>query len=778
MSWQNEIDRTVHSAVLKGADDREPDWERMRTLVSDLVSINPARPESHFFAGLLETLERRGPAPARPAATPDSEVPTSRAELPSTPDGDPAIWRALGRLDGAARAGDEAAVRSLVEEPWAETALSRAREGRAVLRAAGRVLLAAGEEGKVFALYRRHLEATGEAASRKDAESLLNEVVRRADDMLSDGRVEDATQALRTLADFAEAAGLEERVRAKVDRKLGRAHQLAGRFEEAAECFRRAMGRLPEDDRYRAVLNGDLALAALRVRGTLDLLPLADRPGTREAEDLLRAGATGEGESYNAIYTLAMLAYERGDFATAADRFGEADRLMDEAHAKARIVHARARFFRGASLLRLQPTGDALSEAVDLVTGDASQAALDPALRDEIFDLLAAAAPGARIPGRGPAVRAGGGAGAPGRSRSDRPLREDRPARGERFARAERAPRASVERAGPSRGVGRAADGPRDPDRSRAPAFARAPAGPPRSEASTHLVEAEQVLARDPRAALQAVDRVFKSRPSFEEWFGAYRVRLVALLAIRERDEALRTYERFRAKLHERGRQDRLETLLSDGDGPLRSLFDDESLGQERVDLYEAMPDRSREFAEQCLVLARAHAAGGGERNLRKAVALLREAVSRDASHDDARRAFQEICERATAEGIDIGCPPAEAIRAKVASKAGGARVLVVGSDTARAPQAHALEDLGRRLGFEGAWIPAGARPLHQTLAEVEEGARKGASAILIHHSAGADLRASVRALAQDLSIPVREIAYAGPAGVEPEVLSALDSAL
>jgi tetratricopeptide (TPR) repeat protein len=777
MSWQNEIDRTVHSAVLKGADEREPDWPRLRSLVSDLVSINPARPESHFFAGLLETLERRAPAPPSAGATSaEGGEATPRATLPETPDGDPALWRALGRLDGAARTGDEAAVRALVEEPWADAALARAREGRAVLRCAGRVLLSAGEEAKVFDLYRRHLHATGEAASRKDAESLLNEVVRRADDALSDGRVEDAAQALRTLADFAGAAGLDERVRAKVDRKLGRAHQLAGRYEEAATCFRQAMDRLPADDRYRAVLNGDLALAALRVRGTLDLLPQADRPGTKEAEELLRAGADGEGESYNAIYTLAMLAYERGEFEKAADLFGQADRLMDEAHAKARIVHARARFFRGAALLRLSPTPQRLSEAAALVTGDASQAALDPALRDEVFDLLAAAAPDARIPGRSaPARAAAGGRGA---LREDRGPREDRAPRGERFARHDRGParepRGGFDRA--ARGPGRA--DPRDADRSRAPAFAaRAPAAPARSEAGAHLAEAERALPRDPRAALLAVDRVFKSRPSFDEWFGAYRVRLVALLAIQERDEALRTYERFRAKLHERGRQDRLEALLSDPESPLRGLFDEQGLGQERVDLYEAMPERTHEFAEQCLVLARAHAAAGGEGNLRKAVALLREAVSRDASHDEARRAFAEICERAAAQGIDIGCPSPDAIRAKVAAK-NGARVLVVGGDSARQPQAAALEDLGRRIGFEGTWIPAGARPLHQTLAEVEEGARKGASAILIHHAAGTDLRASVRALARDLSIPVREIAYAGTAGVEPEVLSALDGAL
>jgi tetratricopeptide (TPR) repeat protein len=731
MSWQNELDRTLHAVLLKGMEDRDPDWDRLRALVSDAVAVNPDRAESHFLAGVVEEAqEARGASAAGRA--PEAGAEAAPRALPESPAGDASVWRSLGRLDAAARRSDADRVRALLGEPWVESAVGRVREGRALLRAAGRLLLATGEEGVAFDLYRRHLQATGEAASRKDAETLLNEVVRRADDLLSDGRIEDAAQVLTRLSAFAESTALDGRVRAKVDRKLGRAHQLAGRFDQAATCFRSALDRLPADDRYRAVLKGDLALAALKVRGTLDLLPNPDRTGTAEAEELLQAGAAGgEGESYNAIYTLAMLAFERGRYADAAERFGEADRLMREAHAKARIVHARARFFRGAALLRAGATGEALSEARDLVLRDVGAAALEPGFRDEILDLLAAAAPGVRIPGRAP------------------------PARPAPPPRAPRAPRAE-----------------------RPPPLAAAPPPPARSEAANHLAEAQRVLGRDPRAALLAVDRVFKSRPSFEEWFGAYRTRLVALLAIREPEEARRTYERFRAKLHERGRQDRVEALLSEADGPLASLLDPASLRQERVDLYEVMPGKDAEFAAECLALARDHAASGDSRRLEKGVALLREALARDGS-DEVRRAYEEICDQARAAGVDVDCPSADAIRAKVSTRSGEApRVIVVGGDSARAPQAHALQDLGRRVGFEGSWIPSGARPLHQTLAEVEEDARKGASAILIHHTAGSDLRASVRQLAQDLSIPVREIPYAGAAGVEPEVLTAVGSAL
>jgi tetratricopeptide (TPR) repeat protein len=152
---------------------------------------------------------------------------------------------------------------------------------------------------------------------------------------LPDGESDGATSALSRALAFAAAAGLEGRVGSKIQRKLGRAHQLAGRYAEATVCYRDALDRLPADDRYRSVLLGDLALTTLGVRGTLDLLPQdAPRPGSDDAERLLTeggaAGSGAEGESYNAIYTLGVLAYERADFVKAADRFREAARARRE----------------------------------------------------------------------------------------------------------------------------------------------------------------------------------------------------------------------------------------------------------------------------------------------------------------------------------------------------------------------------------------------------------------------------------------------------------------
>ena len=204
----------------------------------------------------------------------------------------------------------------------------------------------------------------------------------------------------RRAAAFAEEAGLDARARSKVDRKLGRIHQLAGRGEDATACYRRALDRLSDDDPYRSVLVGDLALATLGVRGTLDLLPVADREGREEAESILVSGQTGEGRSYNAIYTQGMLAYERADWAAAAASFAEADRLMRENRAKARIVHARSRFFLGHCRLELGAEGEELEEAERAILKNASAVSLDPEIKGPVFDALSEHSPAARIPGR------------------------------------------------------------------------------------------------------------------------------------------------------------------------------------------------------------------------------------------------------------------------------------------------------------------------------------------------------------------------------------------
>jgi tetratricopeptide (TPR) repeat protein len=795
MSWKTELDRALHAVFLKAADERDPDWNRLVAIANDYVALRESRPESHFLLGVVEEMRALHPAPApapEAAATGGAgEAVAADAPPPPTlaasPDGDAALWRGLGRLDAAARASNVDRVRALSLEPWFEAAVPRAREGRAALRAAGRPLVFAGEEERALDAYARHLAAVPDEGSRRDAEVLVGDVVRKADDLQSDGLAERAVALLDRLAAFSAQAGLDARVGAKVERKVGRAFQLAGRWQDATARYQRALALLPADDRYRSVIHGDLALALLEVRGTLDLLPRADRPRAAEAEQVLTQGGThGEGESYNAIYTLGVLAYERGEWANAAERFGEADRLMRESKAKARIVHARARFFRGACLLRLGATGEALAEAEHAVTRDATAAALEPEVREPVFDALQAAVPTARIPGRPVARAATAPREAPWREsaapppRGPRPMREPERGRGEPWAR-----RGEGDR-GPGRDAGRPPrrDGgdPRGPDRrgppprreELPPAAAPAPGGA--SGAAAHLAEAQAALESDPRRALLAVDRAFKSRPGFEEWFGAYRTRLAALLALSERDEALRTYERFRAKLYERGRADRLEALLLDASGPVARLFDEVGLRAEKVDLFEVMPGREREFAAECTALARHYLASGAPGSTAMAVALLREAVSRDG--DEARSTYAEAVARARAEGVAVDGPSADEVRERIAGRGNPARIVVVGGDEARRPQVERLQDLGRRVGFEGSWILAGARPYHQTLAEVEESVKRGASTILIHHTATPDLRQGVRRIGEALSIPVREIPYVGAAGVEPEVLSALGRSL
>ena len=122
--------------------------------------------------------------------------------------------------------------------------------------------------------------------------------------------------------------------------------------------------------------------------------------------------------------------------------------------------------------------------------------------------------------------------------------------------------------------------------------------------------------------------------------------------------------------------------------------------------------------------------------------------------------------------------PVPEELKARIQAGGTTPKVVVVGGDEASRPHAARMEDLGRRLGFQGSLVLGGARPAQRTLADVEEQLRAGATAVVLLHTAGPELREGVRRLAADLSIPVREIPYAGAASLEPELLGALEDTM
>lgn len=829
---------------------------------------------------------REGHASTAAVASPvPAAVPEPMPVLPDSPDGACATWRWLGRLDAAARTGSVERVLEFAADPRLETVLGQPDAGRIALRTLGRSMLASDQEARLFELYARHLSATRDEGSLKDADTLLGDAVRKADDTLSDGDEAEALASLERLLAFAVGVGLEGRVAGKIERKIGRAHQLAGRFADATTRYRAALARLDADDRYRSVLQGDLALSALEVRGTLDLLPREGRTGTEEVERLLTEGGTGgEGESYNAIYTLGVLLYERGEYAKAAERFREADRLMRETRAKARIVHARSRFFLGACILKLGATPEQLVEAEEYIARDAQATALDPAVKQPIFDLLLSFVPDARIGGRGGdrGDRGDRGGRGRGRGRDREPRGEDRPAgaadddgfipvdealvdgvaagappgdgsgegrgdddrggrggrrrgrrgrggRGggdrpggggaqtaapsERMDRYSDGPRPAVERAPDERGVderapregasergdgrasGRGGRGGRGrgerrserrPDENAAPAApvstgsfdgvpptAPTPAQAADTVAAGHLADARRFLDMDSHRALRSVDEAFKSKPGFEDWYAAYRIRLEALLRLGEMGEGVRTFERFRAKLHERGRAERLEELLLDATGPLGEMMDETRLSTELCDLYDTMVGRERPFVEAATALAGRLAESGDPRSLHEAVALLREAIAKGG--DEAHTLWAEVGPKARAAGVPVDGADVDAVRARVAAHAGPTKVVVVAGDESSRPHERRLAALARGLGIEATFLMGGARPPARTLEDVAS-AVEGAAAVLVLHNVGGDVREGVRALAKEREIACRELPFAGAAGFEPEVLAALDA--
>ena len=90
-------------------------------------------------------------------------------------------------------------------------------------------------------------------------------------------------------------------------------------------------------DAIRRVASHPVALAQCRrfFAGHPELVPVPAYDTAGSVRDLMEqrlladAVQDGEGESYNALYTLGVLAYERGEFGPAAERFRDADRMVE-----------------------------------------------------------------------------------------------------------------------------------------------------------------------------------------------------------------------------------------------------------------------------------------------------------------------------------------------------------------------------------------------------------------------------------------------------------------
>lgn len=704
MPWKTEIDRLVNRVVLDAAKGGGSDRTRaMRTLL-DLVQLAPERSETHFHLGTVDEL---------------IEVPEEEAEADATEplpesDGAAARWRHLGRLEAAARRGKRERVAELMDDDVFTSCLE-APEGRVALRAVGRMMLRDGEDERIFGYYTTHLGANDDEGSRRDAEFLLEEALRRADRYDRDGRDEDEVLArLDRAAQFADSAGLEPRAGAKVDRKLGRVHQLAERWDDAVACYRRALDRLPMEDPYRSVLVGDLALATLNVRGTLDLLPEDERETRDAARAILEAEDNGgDGRSYNAIYTLGVLYYEEGNWEEGARSLSEADKLMRENRAKARIVHARSRFFHAHCLIEMGAEDEELEAAAKTIQKDAGPSNLDQDVKDVVFDALVDVMPDARIPGR----------------RRDRRKGRDRDDRGDTRKKQKKS----------------------------------------ESPVSKDLEKALAQIEEDPMAALEKIDKVFRSRPDFDTWVGAYKGRIQALVELNERGEALRTYERFRSKLYQRSVFDRIETMLLDQEGPLASLLDDDERQRELVDLYAIMPEREEAFVDACVACAQACLEKGEPTDLACAVSMLFEASAVDA--DGVKTLFEQARAKAAEAGVTEDDADEESTKAKVSELSEPPFILVIGGDEGRRAQLDQFQELVERVGFDGDWILTGARPPQKALEEIEEVAEDGMDAVIVHHGTATEIRNAMERLAGDLDVPVFTPGWLGRRGLERLVL-------
>ena len=695
MPWKTEIDRLVHHLVLDAA----PGGSRGRA-ARRACHRGPLRPRAGSHPRPTST-----PVPSRRCSEAASKrkpcAPSSRS-CPGLAGEGAERWRHLGRLDGASRGGHRERVRELMEDPLFEASLDHP-EGRVALRAVGRHA-AARRRGRAGL---RPLPAPPRGGDRRRAAAATPSSSSRSRSAVPTA----ATRSRKRRSSASSAPRRSPRRPASTPAPAARstASSAACTNSPAAARTRRRATAARSTVCPRTIPTAACSSATSRwprwacaARSTCCPSPTAS--GREEAEEILETGQTGEGRSYNAIYTLGMLAYERGDYESGRRRaFREADQLMRENRAKARIVHARSRFFLGHCLLELGAEGEELDEAERAILKNASAVSLDPEIKGPVFDALVEHKPDARIPGR--------------------------PA-----------------------------------------AAAAAVASAARPSAAQHLEAARERLERDPHEALTLVDRAFKSRPDFETWFGAYRTRLEALLALDERDEALRTFERFRAKLYQRDALEPLAAVPRGGGGP-----------GIRAPRRRRLPRRARRPLRGACPSARSGSARSASRRRgqpgeRRSAAdrAVRGPCCARPPRTRPRRAGERL-DAATERGEGRRGPRGRgAARRDPGAPEGGGGARPTGRRRRRQGAQHRHVERFQGLARSSASRATGSsracvRPTRRSARS--PGAAQDADVILLHHALGPDMRREVQALGEKYDVPVREAAWLG-AG-EPRVRGA-----
>ncbi|MEM7628606.1 MAG: tetratricopeptide repeat protein [Planctomycetota bacterium] len=245
-----------------------------------------------------------------------------------------------------------------------------------------------GLEPATRAQVRRHLSTAARYQRLHADRFILQDNEAYADSLWRAGvlfdRAGDQSRAVLAFNEYAEGQPLSDRL-GEGRFRLGRSYQAMGEFDLAAA-------------QYRMLLDGqDAGIARTAgIYATQSYVPLAqcllsdrDPENDAEAEDLLlatlsgRYGGTGTPQYREALLELGSLRYEQGQFARAAERFGEAAQRYEDDPERASVV------YRLGDTLRLlaQEVEARLEEEWPASERRAMEAARDQHLRDAMARL-------------------------------------------------------------------------------------------------------------------------------------------------------------------------------------------------------------------------------------------------------------------------------------------------------------------------------------------------------------------------------------------------------
>ncbi|GAB4158323.1 MAG: hypothetical protein Fur0037_25890 [Planctomycetota bacterium] len=332
MAWEKALDRLLLEQI-HAAEKAERRPETVREQLLHLSELSPGRPQTAFFLGYARTV--------------------LGLDLPDPPE-DPACrrWHLFGRLRGHDRRGERSWIADLVQDPAVFADLLGDPEiAPNVLPVLVRTLFWCGDLRQAVRAV-EYMATSASADLQVIVDAALTDLLARLENR-SDPAGQESTEAI--LADVMRIprfASLPPDVRARYHKAAGARLLASSEWDAAREQLEAGLELCLEHPRLASAISALLALAEMRCHDVIAVEPRAVRPERQRALDRLAPKSSRpEHEVPEAAFLRALLAYEVGDWATAAPLFEKAVVGMRRLGGRDLPLLDRSCFYLAAALL-------------------------------------------------------------------------------------------------------------------------------------------------------------------------------------------------------------------------------------------------------------------------------------------------------------------------------------------------------------------------------------------------------------------------------------------